>query len=220
MDIPFLAEAFQDGATLPAGGVQVTIRTLEIGGLTLPTGEVVVADAFAASDMPALDVRVPPGEYPVVLSLITYPGSPINTVAAAMVGFAPGTPATWRLATTPGQDTSTLAPDEFFGYPVDSGTAMFTSPEGARLFGRQLSPLGVLNVPYLKAFSEQMLANAPNGGAWHNLVLDTNAGTNVVAFESGYGDGAYPAYWGYASDGRLVCLVTEFGLIYEEEVMP
>ncbi len=201
VDLPFLAEAFQDGARLP-------------------TGEVIVADAFAGADTAPLAQRVPPGAYPVSLSLITYPNAPYETIAAAMVRFAPGTPVTWRLATKPGQDTSALAEDEFFGYPVDSGTAMFASPAGARLFGEKLSVFGVLNVAYLKAFSQQMDANAPNGGAWINQVFDAGAGTNVVAFQSGNGDGVYAAYWGYDAEGTLAALVTEFGLVYEDEAAP
>ena len=213
VEIPFLAEAFQDGTRLPAGDVTVTARTLAIGDLPLPTGEVIVADAFAGADTEPLAQRVSPGAYPVSLSLITYLDSPYEAIAAAKVRFAPGMPVTWHLATTPGQDTSTLAEDEFFGYPVDSGRAMFASPAGARLLGEKLFVFGVLNVAYLKAFSEQMEANAPNGGAWINRVLDTDDRTNVVAFQSGNGDGVYAAYWGYDAEGTLVVLVTEFGLV-------
>lgn len=38
---------------------------------------------------------------------------------------------------------------------------------------------------------------APNGG-------------NLIAFDSGWGDGGYPSYFGYDAHDHLVCLVTDF----------
>jgi hypothetical protein len=216
VNLPYLAALFHNGATLPAGDLTVTARTLEIGSLALPDGRIVVADAFAGADRAPLAQTVPPGEYPAVLSLITYPGSPYETIAAALLRLAPGEPVTWQLATIPGQDVATLAEDEFFGYPVDSGTALFASPAGARLFGEKLSLVGILDVGYIKQVSQMMETNAPNGGGWANLVLDSRAGTNLVLFQSGYGDGVYAAYWGYDEAGTLVCLATDFDLVYSD----
>ena len=213
MDLPELARLFEDGAAFSADGLTVTVHTTAAGALSLPNGQVVVADAFAAADSPALDQRVPPGSYPVTLSHAAYSDSPYQAIAAALVRFAPGQPVTWHLATTAGQDPSTLAEDEFFGYPVDSGTALFASPAGARLFGAGNVRFGMLNVDRLKAVSEQMAANAPDGGGWANLVLDPDTGDNAILFESGFGDGVYAAYWGYDAAGTRVCLVTEFGLV-------
>jgi hypothetical protein len=220
VNLPYLAALFHDGAVLPAGDLTVTARTQEIGNVVLPDGKIVVADAFAGADRSPLAQTVPPGEYPVVLSLITYPDSPYEAVAAALLRLAPGEPVTWRLATIPGQDVAALGADEFFGYPVDSGTALFASPAGARLFGEKLSILGVLDVGYLKQVSQAMEANAPNGGGWANLVLDSRSGANVVLFQSGYGDGVYAAYWGYDGDGTLVCLATDFDLAYSDASPP
>ena len=213
-ELPYLAAAFEDGASLPAGDMTVTARTLEIGTLSVPDGQVVVADAFAGAGTEPLSLRVTPGDYPVVLSLITYPTSQYETVAAAMLRLAEGKPVTWRLATRPGQDTSRLAEDEFLGYPVDSGTALFASPQGARLFGERVVRFGAVDMSYITEVSEAMQANAPNGGSWANLLLDEQVGTNAVLFESGYGDGVYAAYWGYDAAGTLVCLATDFDLLF------
>jgi hypothetical protein len=100
-----------------------------------------------------------------------------------------------------------------FGYPVDSGTGAFMSPEAARLFGQRLSLAGAVNIPYIKDLSAQMEANAPNGGAWVAVELDQRKGLNAILFASGYGDGVYSSYWGYDASGQLVCLVTDFGLL-------
>jgi hypothetical protein len=213
MNLPHLARLFEDGATFAAETLTVTVRTHDIGLLHLADGRVVVADAFAAADTAPLAQRVPPGRYSVVLSIAAYSNSPYEAIAAAMVRLADGEPSTWRAAPVDGQDPGTLGPDEFFGYPVDSGTAMLASPTGARLFGESNVRFGVLNVDRIKALSEQMAANAPDGGGWLNLTLDEKDGTNAVLVESGFGDGAYGVFWGYDASGALVCLVTEFGLV-------
>jgi uncharacterized protein DUF4241 len=43
--------------------------------------------------------------------------------------------------------------------------------------------------------------------------LDEETGANILLFTSGWGDGAYPSYWGYAADDALVCLLTDFGVV-------
>jgi hypothetical protein len=218
VDLPYLAAAFQDGSRLPAGPLTVTARTLEIRSLTLPDGKVIVADAFASGDdVEPLALTVPPGSYPVVLSLVSDPASPYETIAAAMLRLSSGEPVAWHLATTPAQDPANLAQDEIFGYPVDSGTAMVASPAGARRYVRKLVLFGNLNYVYLQHVSQTMEANAPNGGGWANLVLDAGSGENVIVFQSGYGDGFYTSYWGYDAEGQLVCLVTDFDLLYMED---
>jgi hypothetical protein len=46
-----------------------------------------------------------------------------------------------------------------------------------------------------------------------SAVLDPETGANIVCFMSGEGDGSYASYFGLATDGALVCLVTDFGLL-------
>jgi hypothetical protein len=48
---------------------------------------------------------------------------------------------------------------------------------------------------------------------WAELVVDPDTGANLVAFSSGYGDGAYPSFWGIDESGELCCLVTDFGIL-------
>ena len=54
----------------------------------------------------------------------------------------------------------------------------------------------------------------PVGGAeWFAISLDEETGANILLFTSGWGDGRYPSYWGYAADGGIVCLLTDFGAL-------
>jgi hypothetical protein len=39
---------------------------------------------------------------------------------------------------------------------------------------------------------------------------------NLVACSSGYGDGAYPSWWGYDEIGGICALATDFFVLVEE----
>jgi hypothetical protein len=48
---------------------------------------------------------------------------------------------------------------------------------------------------------------------WANVVLDSTTGANIVAFDSGYGDGIYASFFGYDAQDRPVCLITDFEVL-------
>jgi len=35
----------------------------------------------------------------------------------------------------------------------------------------------------------------------------------MLSFTSGWGDSEYSLYWGYAADGSLVCLLSDFAVV-------
>ena len=44
----------------------------------------------------------------------------------------------------------------------------------------------------------------------HFKLLDDDSGANIAAFETGWGDGLYPCYWGFDAKGNAAWLVTDF----------
>lgn len=52
---------------------------------------------------------------------------------------------------------------------------------------------------------------------WSNVLLDQQTGANMIAFESGWGDGRYASYWGLDHDGSPVCLLTDFEVVNMDE---
>jgi Protein of unknown function (DUF4241) len=61
-----------------------------------------------------------------------------------------------------------------------------------------------------------MAAMNPGGGVFPLTVavdVDPGSGTNVVAFSSGFGDGAYPSFVGLDRDGRPAVVLTDFGVL-------
>ena len=49
-----------------------------------------------------------------------------------------------------------------------------------------------------------------NSLEWANMCVDDSTQANVIAFDSGGGDGIYPTYFGYDAEDDIVCVVTDF----------
>ena len=183
-----LVLAFLDDAELQERG----LRRLDAGSVPLPDGRVVVTDPLVVPGREPFGNVIPPGRYPI--RLIESPS--LSRVALAVLEVRPGRPTRWKIATLPGQDPSTLAPDEIFGFPVDAGMAAFaasdygaaierrtademsgdpdfayflTSPEHERVFG----------LPYDEHFADRPIRGER---------------VRAVMFGSGWGDGFYAAY--------------------------
>jgi hypothetical protein len=149
------------------------------------------------------------GRHPVLLlSSARDPELP-GDAAAAMIRAAPGDPVSWELALLAGQDPSTLQPGEYFGYGVDSGTGCFASSEA----------VGVLTGGDFDEYGDRVhdaMFPSDDVATWKssvNVVVDPASGANVIGFSSGFGDGAYPSYFGLDADGEPVVLLTDFGIL-------
>ena len=204
---PDLLRAFEPDAR-HGSDAPMTVRVVGIGDLAVPTGRLIVTDPFANADPAPLALTVPPGRYPVLLSLARRESDEFETVAAAMVQFSDVAPVTWQPALWSGQDAGSLEEDQFFGYPVDSGNGAFMDSAGSVAFERLRDP-EMRYIERIGAEQERHMAD----GAWASVIVDSATALNVVIFPSGFGDGSYPSYWGRDSAGRVVRLVTDFGVL-------
>ncbi|CAN7264266.1 DUF4241 domain-containing protein [Aquipseudomonas alcaligenes] len=206
MDHPFFDAAFTEGYQVQVEGQDYRLHTQAIGELELPTGQLVACDPLVSCDGPFTQA-VPKGRYPLQLAIARIGDD--ERVAFARIVFAPGPATRWEMAMVKGQDPNTLGPDEFFGYGVDSGTGGFMDAAALRSYEARRDQEG-------EAFDERLFAELDktyqHTRSWY--LLPTDAG-NVAFFSSGYGDGAYPSYFGYDADGRLVAVVTDFLLLPE-----
>jgi len=194
-----LSDLFPSNPTSYTAPYPFSIRSEGIATLNVPSGEVIVSDLFFGTLTGPLTRRVQPGDYPVSLSLISEEGQPWESVGAAKLQFSSNPPVSWELALLPGQDPNILMPGEFFYYPVDSGTASFSSPMASDALSARLDA----DPGYLDEMT----------GSWGSIVPDPSSSLNVVFFSSGYGDGRYASYWGLDVVGDPVCLVTDFRLV-------
>jgi hypothetical protein len=201
-----LYAAFEASGAGISFGTPTTLSTVRAGDLVLPTGRVVAADVFFFQTEPFIRT-LPAGRYPVQLLMSARDPSVAGDVAAAMIRAAPGDPVSWELAIVPGQDPTTLKADEFFGYGVDSGTGCFASAEA----------VAVLTANRFDAYADRVQQGMfPSDGVYNasvDVTVDPVTGVNVIGFASGFGDGAYPSWFGLDSGGDPLVLLTDFGIL-------
>ena len=174
-------------------GQDINIKCQEVGHLVLPTGYIVACDGLIPNLEP-FAVKVKPGSYPVILSLVFSESS--QQVACAMLRFSDTMPAAWKSA-----DAITDNDFQGVGYSVDTGTGCFAD----------LSAMQVLLAEPEKYESLRKEVNQPYAD-WVDFRISEDS-CNIIAFSSGRGDGTYPSYFGFDGDENIVCLATDFGII-------
>lgn len=197
------SQAFGSGVTVTTPDGAVALSALEIGKLGVPSGRIVACDPFICDRTEAFSRRVPTGKFPVQLAIAKLPND--ERVAFARILFADRPAVRWEMALRPGQTLKDLKPGYIHGYGVDTGTGAFM--DAATL------------APYLAATADEaatmrlvdVLNAAPVGSrAW---LLRPYGQANVAMFSSGWGDGFYASYFGLDAAGRVVALVTDFGVV-------
>jgi Protein of unknown function (DUF4241) len=230
---PDVARMFTAGErfAFPRGQVG-TVSVTAPAELRLPSGRIVACDPFTGLGPYGGDpftVAVPPGRYPVTASVVeiassdgsesepergaesesepeSEPELPHLRVAAARLTILDEPVASWEQAVAPEQDLGSLGDDEFYGYGVDAGTGCFVDADAVEPLGGFESDTGTL----LAAFE------AVDWAATVVTLADPGSGHNLVAFSSGWGDGAYPTWIGRTLTGEVACLVTEFFVIPDD----
>jgi hypothetical protein len=207
---PFTTDLlFQPGTRLRLANGDTVVAAVEPAGvLELPTGQLVAVDpswlpSFRHLGIGPYTVSAPPGFYSLTLGLAVW--SDIR-VAAAKLTIRDKPVASWDMALRTGQDTATLPLNHFFGVGVDVATiALFDAvslPEMADLVNAGSTAFDLLNGRHTTGSVEMPHSNA-------------------IAFETGWGDGAYPVWIGRTGDGSVAAyLVDMLMLAPDPEVSP
>jgi len=196
MELPNIAlwHAFADGHRFVTDdGDVVTTRTADAGPLVLPTGRIVVSDPILDPWNKPFTLAVPPGTYPVFLSLIQ------DDVALVMVHLSEESPVRWK-----------PAKPESFG--VDSATGCLMDHKVSR-FLRRKAECGKYE-QYMQRFQVAM----DEKGLCGNYVVDRESGANVVLFHTWGGDGRFPSFFGFDSEGKPICLVIDMFLGFDRVI--
>ena len=208
-------DLFVAGRTHRTPQVSATVDVVDLGPLALPSGRLAACDPLVFFELEPFTVELPPGEYPVQLSVAVLDevhGLPQTEdhrrVAAARIVLGDAPAQRWEMAVLAEQDPSTLTGDLFFGYGVDAATGSFIDASGAGALDRLTD--GEDAPSLAKALAEAAHAVPPRLGA--NLT-DDETGLNVVAFPSGWGDGVYPTWIGRDGGGAVVSVVTDFHVL-------
>jgi hypothetical protein len=202
----------------------VRLEEVSIGNLFLPTGRIVAGDPFFINTSRPFKTKVNPGNYPVKL-LIYKIEEDHYRVAYARIQFSDSRATHWRLAVTESmtdQESKGHQEGGFFGYAVDSGLGCFTDLETTKIFesvknkfyrdNPDKNYFGDVLAKEFEASSGQHPLSIKTGD-WNNHFPHAGDNHNVIMFSSGWGDGAYPTYWGMSQGGEIVELITDFIVI-------
>ncbi|WP_027376156.1 DUF4241 domain-containing protein [Kaistella palustris] len=188
-----------------------SIETFDAGLINLPTGRLVACDPLITNDMKEFRINFPQGEFPVLV----HREKDSNCVAYVEIIFSDSEVSDWKLATTHDQNTEDLQDEEIFGYPVESGMGCFMDVETQeclnhlekKLFhSKGAEFMGI----YEEFFHEYFFDENGAIDQYAFLKPDAEKEGNIFAFETGYGEGFYASYIGFAKDNQPVKIVTEF----------
>lgn len=206
---------------ITVGNEKYALDIIDCGTLKVTSGQLVCCDPFAGLDKNNnLYVQIPKGEYRVVVTLAdvseALDGSHIREAYATLL-IDPTKQEVKRCVleqTANGLPSGQIiGDDEYFGFPVDAGTACFTDADSISTF-----------MPDSLTWFEDLFEN-DREGSWFNLMDNpthirngianivlplAKRGENLVLFHSGWGDGFYPVIGGYDKDGALVNIHIDF----------
>ena len=223
------------------GTSEVTFSTYEIGALTLTSGRIVACDPSLTEALRCpFTQSVEPGQYPVFLSVAYEDVSGYAAIACVMLRFREGEAIRWelaqiRVAGSSKRDVYGVDSGRGCFMDVEAAEALyalktFTPQEDAEIDAAWLTgdtsqiseAIGAAadrsQTRFKQEFDERLNAEMdsnetrPPGQPWATIQVSNSTPANIIAFSSGYGDGAYASYWGYDAAGTLVCLVTDFAL--------
>lgn len=206
----------------------IELSVLDLGELNVTTGNIVVCDPLAyLGDTSPLVKKIQPGLYPVRVA-IAKTAEIGERYALAKLEITKNKSIKWELAVTKETEKKAkdLKEDEYFGFPVDAGLGCFcdsmTQEQYAIFMDSFLNEHEGANM-YNDYFAERFKVNAlnqddPNDiGDWLNYYVP-NTKNNIIMFHSGFGDGYYPAYWGFDSDGHVASLMIDFQVFGDDKL--
>jgi len=179
---------FTPGAVVRYDDADATVTVIDAGNLALPTGRLAAGDPGYLTGGPTLetiDVEIPPGTYPVSVSVVTVHRG-WQVVAAARVQISDAPVVSWQMGLRAGEHLVDLLDGSFYGFGVDTGTASFLDESAAER---------------VKDTIDDALANLDD--------LSSSVAEDVVFWHSGHGDGVYPVWVGYDENDDIAALVAD-----------
>ena len=174
-------QKFADQSAGSPGVGAAALRVQEAGSLKISDGRLAVADALV-NDQPLVVADLPAGEHRVHVLVATTPAD--ARIAAARIVLSGDTVVRWKTAGS---------------IPVDSGNGAFFNP-------RLTAGLGVLDGTRLTA--DLLAGLKASYRPTYSTAVVSSGDAKMVAFSTGFGDGAYPVYVGLsAAGGRVMVLI-------------
>ena len=188
------------------------LETYEVGKIHISSGKIIASDALISPDHSAFNQEFPKGDFQVLI----HKERESNCIAYAEIVFDKNQLAeNWTLALCGDQNLEDLKEGEIFGYPVESGMGSFMDKNAQNalnnleqdLFHKKGADfMGIYEEFFHAHFFDEKRAI----DQFAVLKPYDSKPENIVAFETGYGEGFYATYIGYSKDNQPVKLISEF----------
>lgn len=192
---------------------KMKVDMLNIGSVHFPTGRIFACDPLVElEDARPFIQTIPAGTYPVKICVVASEQYG-DRYACVKVEVNQEKPVCYELGMTGKEDLNgELNEDDYFGFGVDAGMGCVADIQTQAVFkeywAKRLEEDPDID-PYNDLFCDLLEENAKshpkyqgNYGDWLNwTVPDTDC--NLPIFASGWGDGYYPVYFGYDTNGKI-----------------
>jgi Protein of unknown function (DUF4241) len=196
------------------------LNLLPIGNITIPTGDIMVRDplVYLNRDAAPYFQKVFTGTFPLTICVVTVDENHYR-YAAVKVEFTDRTPKRFTEALIGDENLESVQEGEFFGFNVDAGLGTVVDVKTRDAYVEFLegwkkeNPNGNIYDDYFAAIFAQSYKDHPSyqrsGGDYINWTIP-NTSLSVPMFQSGFGDGVYPAYLGWDEKNEICQLVIQF----------
>lgn len=188
------------------------LETYEAGEIHISSGFIVASDPLISPDHSAFTQEFPIGNFPVHI----YKETESNCIAYSEIVFDKHKIAeNWKLALCANQNLKDLKDEEIYGYLVESGMGSFMDKDAQNALNQLEKELFKKKGDQFMGIYEEFFHSHffdENGAIDQFSILKPydNKKENIVAFETGYGEGFYATYIGYSKDNQVVKLISEF----------
>jgi len=202
----------------------------EIGTISIPTGQLLVRDPLVSmgrGEAPYF-VKSPTGEFPLTVCAVVSEDD-CDRYAAIKMTFNDNEAVKFEEALVGNENLEGLQDGDFFGFNVDAGLGCIADTKVRDAlcdfeddFYKKNPEGNIYDDHYSKIFAENYKKHPEHqrsAGDWINFQIP-GTDYNIAFFQSGFGDGSFPVYFGYDKDGGICSLIVQFidiELAYSEE---
>jgi hypothetical protein len=198
----------------------MNLDLLDLGKISIPTGELLVRDPLCyltKNELPYFQ-KTPAGVFSVTACVVLSEDD-CDRYAAVKVDFTDEKAIRFEEALTGIENIEDLKENDFFGFNVDAGLATIVDKKVRDAYCDFLEKWENENPDknyyddYFAAIFAQSYHDKPEhqreGGDWINWTIP-GTDLNMQMFQSGFGDGAYPVFFGFDKNENICCVVIQF----------
>ena len=207
------------------------LDVFSIGKINIASGKIIVADplVYMERNTSYYLQKVPKGKFPIYICVAMMEDYGDRYVAVKLE-FSDKIATRYEEALVGNENLDNFKEGEFFGFFVDAGLGTIVDQDTNIAYcdfeeewSKNNPDAGSIYDDYFSEIFENSYKKYPKhqreGGDWINWTIP-NTDLQVPMFQSGFGDGAYPVYFGYDENNEVVNLVIHFidlELFFKEE---